>query len=478
MKQFFYRTCSFLLFLQFSFSIQAQNELLKIDSLNQLISNQSGSERMKSLLALSEAYRMVSIDKSIKTGWDALTYADEHGLKSLKANVLRSLGQSAQQAGDFDLAADYYHKAAMHFSNLSNRKGLALTYNLIGILNLNKAEYDTALVYFERFHALAVELDNDTLICTAMKNKGQIWFELGELNKAHDSFYKASLVFLQLQDTVNYASSLLNLSQVLWQWDQNNEAIEALEKVIVIFEKYKKLNDLSMAYSNLGLIFYYDKKDYDQAFNYFQKSLKIRELDGNPIPVAHTLVNMANVFSAREQYVKARENYLRALQIYTSTDFVQGIVRTFFHLGESYHNSKEYTLSNTYLQQCLAKATEFGFLSYQSISNELLMKNYIALNDFPSFLVYYNTFKDKHDTLLNDHSRLQAQLAVAQQEYENIFARSNSLSAENEKLKSKLYAYNLIWAALLGFGFFAVALLLLRKVFRRKSLPQKENVSV
>ena len=194
--------------------------------------------------------------------------------------------------------------------------------------------------------------------------------------------------------------------------------------------------------------------------------------------MAHTLVNMANVFSAREQYVKARENYLRALQIYTSTDFVQGIVRTFFHLGESYHNSKEYTLSNTYLQQCLAKATEFGFLSYQSISNELLMKNYIALNDFPSFLVYYNTFKDKHDTLLNDHSRLQAQLAVAQQEYENIFARSNSLSAENEKLKSKLYAYNFIWAALLGFGFFAVALLLLRKVFRRKSLPQKENVSV
>ncbi len=206
MKQFFFRACSFLLFLQFSFSIQAQDELLKIDSLNQLISNQSGSERMKSLLALSEAYRMVSVDKSIKTGWDALTYADEHGLNSLKASVLRSLGQSAQQAGDFDLAADYYKKAATYFSNLNNREGLARTYNLIGILNLNKSELDTALVYFDRVHTLADELDNDTLRCTAMKNQGQIWFEMGELNKAHDSFYKSSLVFLQLKDTVNYAT--------------------------------------------------------------------------------------------------------------------------------------------------------------------------------------------------------------------------------------------------------------------------------
>ncbi len=478
MKQFFFRACSFLLFLQFSFSIQAQDELLKIDSLNQLISNQSGSERMKSLLALSEAYRMVSVDKSIKTGWDALTYADEHGLNSLKASVLRSLGQSAQQAGDFDLAADYYKKAATYFSNLNNREGLARTYNLIGILNLNKSELDTALVYFDRVHTLADELDNDTLRCTAMKNQGQIWFEMGELNKAHDSFYKSSLVFLQLKDTVNYASSLLNLSQVLWQWDQNNEAIETLEKVIVIFEKYKKFADLSMAYSNLGLIYYYDKKDYDRAYEYFKKALKIRELDGNPIPVAHTLVNMANVYSAREEYENARLNYLRALQIYTSTDFVQGVVRTYYHLGESYHNSKQYALSNTYLKQCLDKATAFGFLSYQSIANELLMKNYIALNDFPSFLIYYQTFKDKHDTLLNEQSRLQAKVAVAQQEYESILARNNSLSAENEKLNSKLHAYNLTWAALLGFGFFAIALLLLRKVFRRKAHPQKENISV
>lgn len=469
-------TLGFLLLFLLPFSSQSQDDLRRIDSLNQLISKQSGSERMKSLLALSEAYRLVSFDKSIKTGWDALTYADEQGLLGLKATVLRSLGQSAQQAGDFDLAADYFKKAAMHFSNLNNQEGLARTYNLIGILNLNMAEYDSAMAYFERFHTLADSLQNDTLICAALKNQGQIWFERGELNKAYDSFYKASLVFLQLKDTVNYASSLMNLSQVLWQWDQNEDAIEALEKAIVVFDKNNKTTDLSMAYSNLGLIYFYDNKDYDLALSYFQKSLKIREIDGNPIPVAHVLVNIANVYSAREDYAQARERYLRALQIYTSTEYAQGEVRTYYHLGESYHNSKDYTLSNTYLKQCLSKAVEFGFANYQSIANEMLMKNYIALKDFPSFLIYFDTFKSEYDTLANEHNLLQAKAASIRQEYESLETRTNSLSAENEKLKSKLQAYDFTWAALLGIGTFVIVILLLRKSFRRKPLPINEKV--
>jgi tetratricopeptide (TPR) repeat protein len=338
---------------------------------------------------------------------------------------------------------------------------------MMGDLKINTAEYDTALVYFERVYAIANELVDDTLIGFSFQNKGSVWFETGRLNEAYDAFYKASIIFLKLSDSVSYAQSVMNMSQVLWQWDQNDEAIEKLQTMIGIAERHQQLEILSKAYSNLGLIYYYDEDNYSLAMDYFSKALKIREKRGYSIPIANILVNIANVHVAQNQFQDAFSNFDRALKIYESTNAIQGIVRTHFHLGEAYHKNKEYQLSNQNLEKCLSKAKEFDIISYNSIATDLLMQNYIALNDFASFLTYFKTYKIEKDSLEDAFNQFQAKEAKFRLLSEELQQLSDSASAENEKLNQKLMTYNYLTAAVIGLIMFSIVMLLIIRSVRK-----------
>jgi len=469
-------------FLIFLFSLvlflpaQSADEMRKIDSLNQLIKNQTGQERLKSLIVLTEAYRLVSYDESLKTGNEAVNYADVQGLTEMKALVLRTLGQSAQWAGDFDLAFDYYQKSLDNYSRLNNRSGMAHIYNMMGDLKNNTSEYDTALVYFEKVNSLANELGNDTLIGASFQNRGIAWFETGRLNEAHDAFYRASILFAKLKDSIPYAQSVMNMSQVLWQWDQNDEAVEKLLTSIGIAERHQQLEILSKAYTNLGLIYYYDEGNYSLALDYYSKALNIREQKGYPIPIANILVNIANVYVAQKNFQEAFQNYGRALKIYDSSNAVQGIVRTHFHLGEAHHDNKEYKLSNQHLEKCLSKAQQFGIISYNSIATDLIMQNYIALNDFAAFQTYFQQYKAEKDSLEDAYNQLQAKEAKFRLLSEELQQLSDSRREENEKINHKLRTYNYLTAAIIGLILFSLLMLLIRRSVRKAYKKPSQDV--
>ena len=79
----------------YAVSIFADGNLIKIDSLNKLVGLQSGRERIETLIMLSEAYRDISLDKSLQTGVEAGKYASDEGFENLKGRILLSMGESA-----------------------------------------------------------------------------------------------------------------------------------------------------------------------------------------------------------------------------------------------------------------------------------------------------------------------------------------------------------------------------------------------
>lgn len=189
--------------------------LKKIDSLNQTLDRQSGASRVSSLIALSEAYRLVSYDKAMRSGLEALEYADSHQMGRMKAVVFRSIGMSAQNAGDFDLAMRYYHQSLKLLQQIGEPVFAARLHNQIGELKSQLSEYDSALYYFDKVIEASEILNNDSLLAYATNNSGNVWFETGDLNKAHDAFYKAAIMFGAFGDSASQALAEINLSQVL-----------------------------------------------------------------------------------------------------------------------------------------------------------------------------------------------------------------------------------------------------------------------
>ncbi|MDD2671775.1 MAG: tetratricopeptide repeat protein, partial [Syntrophales bacterium] len=62
------------------------------------------------------------------------------------------------------------------------------------------------------------------------------------------------------------------------------------------------------AYNNLGLL-YFKQKNYDQALSYFEKTLKIKN---NYLP---TIVNLGELYQRKEDWGKAKEYYLKHIEL-------------------------------------------------------------------------------------------------------------------------------------------------------------------
>lgn len=447
----------------------------KIDSLNQLLEWQTGNKRTESLIALSEAYRLVSYDKALKSGMEALQYADTHGMERMKAHILRSIGQSAQQAGDFDLALRYYHQSLQIFQTLDDLTYAAKMFNQIGDLKSQLSEYDSALYYFEKVTGMSETLKNDSLLAYATNNSGNVWFETGDLNKAHDAFYKAAIMFASFGDSASNALAEMNLSQVLWQWDENDKALGLLEKTIRFARRNHHGEMLARACSNIGLIFYYDKEDYPKAMDYFQEALNIREQKGHPIPIAHTLVNIANVNIASGEVDKAIATLQRAMQIYLSSKVVQGQVRALYHLGEAYQKKNNFRQSNTYFEQCAAKAIENQIAGYSTSVRDQLMENYIRLNDFPAFIRLFEPYKAENDSMAEMYGKLKAAEAGFALQNQELLSQNEKLKNENAVLSYRLRVYYYLAGAAIGLGLFGLLVFMLWKKNRKTVIPRTSS---
>lgn len=468
----------FLVFLVFidSASIKA-DEFTRIDSINQILENQKGVDRVKSLLLLSEAYRFVSYDKSIKAGLDALSYADDNNLFELKAELYKSLATSAQQSGDYALALDYYKKSMKVFEKTGSLIEIALLNNSIGHQYFLSSDYDSAIVYFDKALYLGEQIGDNSIKMTVAHNIGNIYYETGEFHKAMESYYLAQLLAAELKEETIYAKAVMNIGMIYWQWNENDKAISELRKAIEVFERTDFKETLSQAYNNLGLIFLYDKNEPDTASVYFQKSLEIREAIGSPVLIANVLVNMALVFSSKDNIEKAEHFYQRALQIYEISGSVQGIVRVYYHLGENHHNLKNYELSNEYLEKCMVKASEHGIDQYYSIVNDLFLKNYEALGDFQSFLVHYRNFKTDHDTLSDQYNLVQSREAQLKIRNIELLQQVSQLSEQNDAQQKKLVFYTYLLFSLLGLFFLGLIFYFILDRFRSLRLKSVSDDS-
>lgn len=442
--------------------------LKKIDSLNQTLDRQSGASRVSSLIALSEAYRLVSYDKAMRSGLEALEYADSHQMGRMKAVVLRSIGMSAQNAGDFDLAMRYYHQSLKLLQQIGEPVFAARLHNQIGELKSQLSEYDSALYYFDKVIEASEILNNDSLLAYATNNSGNVWFETGDLNKAHDAFYKAAIMFGAFGDSASQALAEINLSQVLWQWNENDKALDYLEKTIG-FARRNQLDDmLSKACSNIGLIFFFDKQEYARALTYFQEALRIREEKGHPVPIANTLVNIANVDIAEGRTNQAISTLRRAMQIYQNAKVVNGQVRVLYHLGEAYQSIKDFRQSNAFFEQCATKALENQIAGYSANVRDQLMENYIAMNDFQSFLRLYGQYKSENDSLTEAHLQLKASEAACKLQNEELINQNEKLKVENTKQAYRLRVYHYLAGSAIGLGLFGLIVFMLWKKNRPK----------
>lgn len=251
-----------LLFLLLSFGAYAN----PADSLENALKTAKGDLKVKTLNELFRAYINSDPVKAIGYTREALTLATEIEDKKGMAASYNNLGVAYRSQGALDKSLEYYLIAMRIYDNLKNQDGIATIKSNIATIYSMKKDYGQAMKYFEESYNHFSQLKDQPKIIVAMNNLGSLHSELQLYEQALKYFTQAS----QLSESMGklYSDPLNNIGNL-----------------------------------------YYKQGNYKQAIEYYQRALALAKKENNQMTVLNIMANMGEVFARQGQSSKA-EHYL------------------------------------------------------------------------------------------------------------------------------------------------------------------------
>lgn len=461
------------LFAAMNLGAQQEQDILLIDSLYQLSEKQDGREKIETLLHLSEAYRLVSFDKSLKTGEDAKDLSDKEGYQGLKGKILKSLGVSAYYIGDYDLAMRYYDMSINVYKQLDDLKGVANCLHNKALIYEVTGRIDSAFAYYSGSLAIEEKLGNLSGQGMTIMNIGNLHYQQGKYSEALDNYYRAGLIVKDSPDTLLIAQILLNTGLVYWQWDQNDLALDKFFEAMELFEILENEWDLATVNFHLGLIYATELNQPDKGMEYYMKALEMKQELGDPAGSARVMNSIGSLLSENLQHDKASEYFAKSLSIYEALGHASGLVETWYFIGKAYQADGKIGKSIEAIEKCLSLSAEFDMHSLDDECNEMMMKNFAMIGNKEAFSHYFKLFSDSNDSTVSQLKKLNMSEANLKYVLENMESDFQFMERDKKRMFLELRYYR--WALTIVSTF--LILLFIALIVQRKRFLNRKNLS-
>jgi len=250
----------------------------------------------------------------------------------LKAEVL---ADSLKQA--LSVVKDEYHRI---FIYLEISKSLKTT------------NIDSAIFYAESAREIALEEGDD-------KDVAESLFILGKMNLRRDSTHAArddfdlALKYTDKCDCDSLEAAIYMFLGKLYTFHDNyEEAIVNFLKSQEIAEEIDNILILEDLLDDIGLVMAY-LQDYDDAMEYFERALEINKVTADKQNHATTLRNIGTIYQNKKQFVKAKQRFKEALDIYTSLNYFPGMSTANIGIGNTEFGMENYSTALEYYQKAL-----------------------------------------------------------------------------------------------------------------------------
>jgi tetratricopeptide (TPR) repeat protein len=197
----------------------------------------------------------------------------EHMKKYYAGGDVLSFGRVLREMGKFDSAEKFYRRLLDEL--LPNDSSLSLLYFSLGLVTMDKGDYDSSLQWFHKSLEIYIRTDPSDYVAIS---DVYIWIGVLHCNKGN-----------------------------------NNEGLEWYNKGVALF---KQAHDENHLYNNIAII-YENQKKYSEALDNYNKGLAI---DEKHLPYDHpnfgkTHHNIGNVYKSLGHYDPAMKHYNQSLQI-------------------------------------------------------------------------------------------------------------------------------------------------------------------
>ena len=149
-----------------------------IDSLENVLKTAQGDKKVKTLNELFRAYMNSDPVKAIGFTREALDLATNIGDQKGMAASYNNMGVAYKNQGALDKSLEYYLIALKTYTDLDNKEGIATTKNNIANIYSLKKDYAQAMKYFEESEGLLTELGDKRRMVGTMNNLGNLHSDL------------------------------------------------------------------------------------------------------------------------------------------------------------------------------------------------------------------------------------------------------------------------------------------------------------
>ena len=275
-------------------------------------------------------------------------------------------------------------------------------YNNLGIIYSEKSDFKKSISCFQKAYQFQNNL-NSAETMDNMLNMMIVYRKIGDLSQAVDIGTKLLSQLDHSQKTKILASCFNEFGIINKIQKKYDEAIEFYKRSLEIRKENKNLRGVVGSLNNIGNT-YKEKGEYQSALRYLEQSLELKLANGTKKSLGTAYMNIADLQIRLKMYHEAEENLFKALFYKEKINDKSGIVATCDLFAWLYTDMKLYSKAEEYVYRAKEIAKEISSLQLQKETYLRLKNLYAAQNLGKKALFYYDKYVTVKDSLLNVNS--------------------------------------------------------------------------
>lgn len=337
---------------------------------------------------------------------DSLLNVLKTSIDTTKVNSLNELSWQYINVGKYEMALKYAEQALEHGQSLSFFKGVAFSYNTIGVAYWYQSNYEKAVENYFKSLKIRVDIGDKKGIASSYGNIGIVLEKQGNYENALNYHLKALKIQEETGDEKLIPNSYNNIGGIYLGLGNYEKAKNYYQKCLKIYEDNENKTGIAISFNNLGII-YQKQGDSEKALESYLKSLKIsKEIKHDPLK-ASALGNIGIIYTGQGNYVKAMNNFEACLKISKEMGDKQGIGLAYINMGIIYSRQGNFSEAFEYLNKSLVLSKEIGSKKDSKEAYSALSGLYEKKGDYKQAYAYHKLYFDIKDKLLNEQSSKQ-----------------------------------------------------------------------
>ncbi|MEZ4722337.1 MAG: tetratricopeptide repeat protein [Flavobacteriales bacterium] len=376
----------------------------------------------------------------------------------------------------------YANRALFLSEKLGYKRGIALSYSNLGIINYYKAIYGAALSYHQRSLELMTEIGDKKGMAGSHNAKGVVYTDQGNYPKAIEEYLSSIQIMEEIGDEAGLGKSYNNIGTVYYLQGNYPEARRYYDKALDIFQGRRDNARVSDILNNIGII-EYEEGQYDKSLEFHMQSLDLRKKTGNHRGEATSYTNIGDVYAKQEAFAKALEFQKKALEIQEELGDKKGMLSSLKGIGDVLSLTGDDEQALTYLNQVIDLSTEIGAKRELRDAYDGISEIYIHMGKYKDALYYKSQYAEMKDTLFNEQTSEIASNLEARFENEKKAKEIEILKQENQIQELELGRNRmLIISSIVGLILAMISILIFARLNREKrkalELLQEQNENI